>query len=139
MKTNKKIKNNILLEKNKIKKNLSFYKILAITKECVGSRIYLIEIFGNYKFVNLYNSEIYAIEFHNMIKCSVEIWEKLKIYNNNNAPSDKISNVDVINSSDESSFDESTNLNEIDKMINNKLDYSDKNFKRSNSFSFYLI
>ena len=74
-----------------------------------------------------------------MIKCSVEIWEKLKIYNNNNAPSDKISNVDVINSSDESSFDESTNLNEIDNMINNKLDYSDKNFKRYNSFSFYLI
>ena len=49
------------MEKNKIKKNLSFYKILAIAKECVGSGIYLIEIIGNYKFVNLYNSEIYAI------------------------------------------------------------------------------
>ncbi len=39
MTTIKKIKNKILLENNKIKKNLSFYKILAIVKEYKGSGI----------------------------------------------------------------------------------------------------
>ena len=86
LKTKKKINKIILLEKNKLKKNKSFYKIYVLIEKNLNGGIYLIKIIGNYKFLKLFNGELYCANFSLLMKCENSLWEDLKIFNSSLQP-----------------------------------------------------
>ena len=112
IKTNKKIKNIYLLEKNNVKKNKSFFKICVKIEENLNGGLYIIKIIGNYDFTNLKNNELYCVNFNLLLSCDKEIWEQLYIYNTSNSPLPD-DNKDIINTSNSEDSDEDKIENEI--------------------------
>ena len=76
IKSNKKVKNRIILLKNAIKKNKSFYKICVIIHENLNGGLYLVKIVGDYDLVGIKHNEIYCVNFNLLIPCDIDIWEQ---------------------------------------------------------------
>ena len=99
MKTKKKIDKIVLLEKNKIKSNKSFFRICVVIKNNLGGGIYVIKINGNYDFAKLYHDELYCVNFSSLQKCEIHFWEDINIYNKTHIPIIK-NNEEIIDSSE---------------------------------------
>ena len=94
LKTKKKLNKIILLEKNKIKKNKSFFRIYVEIENNLKGGIYIIKVNGNYDFINLYHNELFCVNFSLLQKCEINFWED--IYNYNKAHISVIENKEEI-------------------------------------------
>ena len=129
LKTNQKTKNGFLiLMKNKIKKRISFFKICVTIFEYINSGNYLIKINGNYNIYELYDGEIYKVDFNMLRKCEENIWNNLYKYINydikksNELFYEDTNDIISIDSNDEDLIDNNLNLsyNEFEISILNK-------------------
>ena len=123
----------IIIEKNKIKNNKSFIKIIGEIKEVLGAGYYLVKILQHNNSYNLKKDDSYAIPFNLLHKASEDIIKKLMEFNDNNKNielTEENSEEKISTSSENYSLSESDNndleMNEFEK---NKIE-----FKRSNSY-----
>lgn len=123
----------IIIEKNKIKNNKSFIKIIGEIKEVLGAGYYLVKILQHNNSYNLKKDDSYVIPFNLLHKASEDIIKKLMEFNDNNKNielTEENSEEKISTSSENYSLSESDNndleMNEFEK---NKIE-----FKRSNSY-----
>lgn len=117
--TNKKYENKYpILEKNKIRKNKSFIKIIVEIKEYFGGGSYLITINQNYINNRLKKDKYYVVSFNLLKKCEIELLNKIKEYNNINEKNyptnlDDDEDEEKINTSEEDSLADLDENNEL--------------------------
>ena len=62
-----------IIEKNKVRKNKSFIKIIGEIIKDLGGGYYLIKILQNYDYYELKENEVYAIPFNFIRKCEYNL------------------------------------------------------------------
>ena len=102
-----------IIEKNKIKKNKSFVKIVVEIKNNLCGGSYLVKILQNNNIYNLKKNSLYDVNFNILRKCERSLIDYILNYNNNN------NNTDLIKENDDDKIDtsdsESEDLDEVDK------------------------
>lgn len=125
-----------IIEKNKVRKNKSFIKIIGEIIKNLGGGYYLIKILQNYDYYELKENEVYAVPFSFIRKCEYNLIKQIFAYNNSN----KKTIIEEENNNDKISTDE--NQSDIENAENFDFDSEnseddinmDKTLKRFNSF-----
>ena len=120
----------LIIEKNKIKKNKSFIKIIVEIKENLGGGLYLIKIIQNTLNINLKKNQCYVVNFNLLRKCDENIINKIFNYNSNIN-----TNCSLYSDSEEkiSNSDDEITIEELELSDDNDNNLSAKSFIRSKS------
>ena len=105
----------IFLTKNKVKNRIYFIKICAIVLKYLNGGNYIIKINVDYEAYNIFNNEIYCVNFLLLYKCDENLRNQYyKLIEINNIHNDNEENNSIISSDDDNDLydkTESENMN----------------------------
>ena len=105
-----------IIEKNKIKKNKSFIKIIVEILENLGGGSYLIKTMQNNNIYKLKQDKSYVVNFNLLKKCEIILLNKIIDYNNKNKNETdfKSDDKEIIDTSEEDSSNKSKELTDLE-------------------------